>query len=165
MSDLAELERKQADAAKFALEMAEEKDPERLKEMAEQLQERCKDLEKMAKGMEAVWAPKGGEGGETRVVLTKEQRERIAEQTGVGIEVVTLMDTAERKWAQQMPTAEPRLIEKMAAKQAAQSRLIQETRTQVEKIIKQLEALDVPEIADQIAELKRDPTLGLDKKK
>jgi hypothetical protein len=35
----------------------------------------------------------------------------------------------------------------------------------VEKIIKQLEALDVPEIADQIAELKRDPTLGLAKKK
>jgi hypothetical protein len=64
-----------------------------------------------------------------------------------------------------MPTAEPRLIEKMAAKQAAQSRLIQETRTQVEKIIKQLEALNVPEIADQIAELRRDPTLGLAKKK
>jgi hypothetical protein len=35
----------------------------------------------------------------------------------------------------------------------------------VEKIIKQLEALNVPEIADQIAELKRDPTLGLAKKK
>jgi hypothetical protein len=165
MSDLAELEREQAEAAKFALKMVEEKDPERLKEMAEQLQERCKDLEKMAKGMEAAWAPEGSEGGETHVVLTKEQRERIAEQTGVGIEVVTLMDTPERKWAQQMPTAEPHLIEKMAAKQAAQSRLIQETRTQVEKIIKQLEALNVPEIADQIAELKRDPTLGLASKK
>src|SRR5258708_13827518 len=109
MSDLAELERKQADAAKFALEMVEEKDPERLKEMAEQLQERCKDLEKMAKGMEAAWAPKGGEGGETRVVLTEEQRERIADQTAVGIAVTTLMDPPEPNSAEQMPPALPPL--------------------------------------------------------
>src|SRR5437879_12606009 len=105
MADLAELERKQADAAKFALKMVDEKDPARLKEMAEQLQERCKDLEKMAKGIEAAWAPKGGGGEETHVVLTKEQRERITEQTGVGIEVVTLTDTPDRKWAQLMPGA------------------------------------------------------------
>ena len=51
----------------------------------------------------------------------------------------------------------------MAAQQAGQSRLVSETRTQVEKIIKQLKALNVPEIADAIADLERDPTLGTKK--
>ena len=165
MSSLSELERKQADAAKFAMKMVEEKDPEKLKEMAEQLQARCKELEKMAKGLEAAYTPQGPTGPETRVLLTPAQRERIVEQTGVGVEVVTLRDTSERTWSKQMPSVEPREIEKMAARQAAESRLRSETRTQVEKIIKELEKLNVPELAETIAELKRDPTLGLSKPK
>ena len=48
--------------------------------------------------------------------------------------------------------------------EAAASKLQSETRAQVQKIIKQLEALNVPEIADTIAQLKKDPTLGLARK-
>ena len=94
------------------------------------------------------------------------QRQRITEQTGVGIETVTLRDSRQKKWSRDLPLGkvEPREIERMAAEQAAQSRLIHDTRVQVEKIIKELKALNVPEIADQIAELERDPTLGLAKK-
>ena len=160
MADLDDLQRKQADVAKFAMKMVDEKDPERLKEMAAEVQARCQELEKMARGIEAAFTPPLSEGEEVRVMLTPAQKARITEQTGVGVEVVTLRDTKQRMWSKDMPRIEPREIEKMAAKQAAESKLIIETRSQVEKIIKQLEALNVPEIAETIAELKKDPTLG-----
>ncbi len=156
MSDLGELQKKQAEAASFALRMAEEKDPDRLKAMAEQLQARCAELGKMAKALEAALAPAGGGGGvETRVLLTAEQRKRIADQTGVGVEVVTLRDTSERAWSRDMGSMDPREIEAMAARQAATSRLKAETRARVEKIIQDLEKLESPELADTIAELRR----------
>jgi hypothetical protein len=75
--------------------------------------------------------------------------------------MVTLRDTAARPWSKQMAAADPREIEAMAAKEAAASRLKAETRDRVEKIVRELEKLDVPELADTIAELRRDPTLGL----
>jgi hypothetical protein len=129
--------------------------------MAEQMQARCAELGKMAKALEAAFAPQGAPGPQTRVLLTAEQRKRVAEQTGVGVEVVTLRDTAGRAWSRQMPAVEPRDVEAMAAKQAAQSRLKAETRERVEQIIRELEKLDVPELAETIAELRRDPTLGV----
>src|SRR6267142_466876 len=85
----------------------------------------------------------------------------IAEETGVGIEAVTLRDTPERSWSSQMPAVEPRQVEAMAAREAAASRLRSETRAQVEKIVRELEKLDVPELAETIAQLRRDTTLGL----
>ena len=166
MADIEEIKRKQADTAKMAMQMVDEKDPERLKEMAEQIQARCKDLEKMVRGLAAAITPQEQTGQEVKVMLTPEQKARVTEQTGVGIESVTLYDTKKRMWSRDLPLGkiEPREIEKMAAQQAAQSRLVSETRQQVEKIIKQLKALNVPEIAEQIAELERDPTMGLAKK-
>jgi hypothetical protein len=165
MSDMDDLERKQGDAAKLAMKMVDEKDPERLKEMAEQILEKTKELEKMARGMEAFYTPKGPSGEETYVVLTPEQRERIVETTGVGIEVVTLRDTPDVQWKKEMPKIEPRVIEKMAAKQAAESKLVSETRKAVEDVIQQLEKLNVPELQETIENLKRDPTLGRGKSK
>src|SRR6267142_890967 len=78
MADLAELQKKQAEAAKFAHSMASEKDPAQLKEMAEQLQAKCADLGRMARAIEAALTPAGGSGVETRVTLSPEQRKRIA---------------------------------------------------------------------------------------
>jgi hypothetical protein len=165
MSDMAELQRKQADTAKLAMKMVDEKDPERLKELAEQIQARTRDLEKMALNIAAAAAPQEQSGGaEVRVLLTPDQRERIAEQTGVGLEAVTLRDSGGKRWSRELPATEPRVVEALAARQAAQSRLVMETRTQVEKIVKQLKALNVPELAETIAELERDPTLGQGKK-
>jgi hypothetical protein len=155
MADLAQLLEKQADAAGLATRMAEEKDPQRLHEMAEQLRARCAELAQMARALEARFAP-GATGAETRVALTPEQRARIAEQTGVGMEVVTLRDTADRPWSRQIARLEPREVEAMAAKQAAESRLRMETRRQVEQIVGELEKLDVPELAETIAALRRD---------
>lgn len=164
MASLDELQRKQAEVAKFAVRMAEEKDPERLKEMAEHLADRCLELRKAARGIEAAFAPPPAQGGEIRVVLTPAQKERLTGQTGVGIEAVVLRETAQRRWSEEMPLIDPREIEKIAAQQAAESRLQSETRTQVEEIIRQLDALEVPELQGPLAELRRDPTLGLGRK-
>src|SRR5689334_7673709 len=113
MADVAELLKKQADAARLAISMAEEKEPQRLQEMAEQLRDRCAGLARMAQALEEEFASPAT-GPETRVALTAEQRARVVEQTGVGIEVVTLRDTADRAWSRQMPRVEPREIEAMA---------------------------------------------------
>jgi len=156
MGDLAILQEKQAEAARFATEMADEKDPQRLQQMAERLQARCAELGRMAKALEAAVLPAGAPGTETRVALTAEQRKRIAEQTGAAVETVTLQDTADRAWSKEMPKVEPREVEAMAARQAAASRLRAETRAQAEKIIRELEKLDVPELAETIAELRRE---------
>ncbi len=159
MAELAELLERQAEMARAAERMAEEKDPQRLAGMAEDLQRRAHDLEKMARSIETTFAP-AARGEAVEVVLTPDQRARIAEQTGVGLETVTLHDTAQKRWSTRMPHATPREIEQEAAREAARLRLVSETRTQVEKIIRQLEALDVPELADTIGSLRRDPTLG-----
>jgi hypothetical protein len=164
MSDLDDLMKKQAEMAKYATGMLNEKDPERLLEMAATLQERAKELERMGRAIEAFYAPKGGSGQETRVVLTPAQKERVTEQTGVGLDTVILRDTPEMQWSKKMSKVEPREIEREAAKQAAEARLVIETRIQVEKIIKLMEEQNVPELEETIAELKRDPTLGRGKR-
>jgi hypothetical protein len=156
MGDLTTLQEKQAEAARFANDMAAEKDPQRLQQMAEQLQARCTELGRMAKALEAAVMPGGASGTETRVALTAEQRQRIAEQTGAAVETVTLQDTPGRAWSKEMPRVEPREVEAMAARQAAASRLRAETRAQAENIVRELENLNVPELAETIAQLRRD---------
>jgi len=154
MADLEELLRKQADASRFAAQMAEEKDAARLLEMAGQLQTRCAELGRIAQALAGPQA--AAAGPETRVVLTPAQRERVTEQTGVGIEVVTLRDTPERQWSTRMPAADPREIEAAAAAQAAAARLRAETRAQVEQIVRELEELQIPELEETIAGLRRE---------
>ncbi len=162
---LEDLQKKQAEAAQFAMKMVKEKDPKVLQEMAEALQAKCAGLLNIAKSLAAAWPQAAETGPETVVKLTPAQRERIVEQTKVGLESVTLRDTQKMQWSKKMGSITPREVEAAAAKEAAQLRLISETRTQVEKIVKELKKLNVPELADAIAEMERDPTLGLSKKR
>jgi len=156
MADFADLQQKHADTARFAAAMAAEKDPQRLQDLAGELQKRCQELGKMARALEAALTPAAPSGPETRVALTAEQRKRIAEQTGAAIEVVTLHDSADRAWSKEMSKATPSEIEALAAKEAAASRLRAETRKQVEMIVREMEKLDVPGLAETIAQLRRD---------
>ncbi len=167
MADLAEIERKQAAMVKAAMKIAEEKDPEKILEMAAEVQKMGVELEKAARAFEAAMTPPESTGPEVVVKLTPEQKQRVTEQTGVGVEVVTLHDSKKRVWSHELSIGkvEPREIEKEAAKEAARLRLISDTKTAVEKIIKQLESYDVPELKPYIDELRKDPTLGRGKKK
>jgi len=167
MADLDELQKKQAEATKYAMRILEEKDPQRILEMAAEMQKKAAELEKMGRAIEAALTPDYGESKEVLVRLTPEQKDRITEQTGVGIEEVTLHDSKKRVWSQDFASGkvEPREVEKEAAKEAARLRAIAETKKNVEHIIKELEKLDVPELKETLDELKRDPTLGRHKKK
>src|SRR5947209_4721959 len=143
MSDMDSILKKQQECTHFALKMCDEKDPDKILEMAATFQKKAAELEKMAKAFEAAVlanAPKGT-GKETVVILTPDQRARITEQTGVGLETVTLRDTGEKMWSKEIAYAEPAEIEKEAIRQAAETVLTIETKKQVEKIIKQLEAV------------------------
>jgi len=162
MADLAELQKRQAEAAQLAARMAQEQDPDRILAMAAEMQRRAAEIEKMGRALEAALTPAQPAGGSVEVTLTKDQKERVTVQTGVGLEKVTLRDSDGRVWSRDLAVgrAGPREVEKEAAKEAARLRLIADTRRQVEAIAAQLESLDVPEISSAIAELRRDPTLG-----
>jgi hypothetical protein len=166
MADLAELQGKQAEAAQYATRIGEEQDPQRVLEMAAEMQKKAAELEKMGRGIERALTPVETTGAAVEVALTSEQKERVTRQTGVGLESVTVHDSKRRMWSRDLPLGkvDPREIEKEAAKEAARLRLISETRRQVEGIVQQLEALNVPELAETIAELRRDPTLGRGRK-
>ena len=162
MSDLASIQKKQAEAAKAAEKMVEEKDPQKILEMAAEMGKKAAELQKMALAFQAAMSPQEVTGKETQVKLTPDQKERVTQQTGVGLEEITLHDTKKRSWSRDFPLGkvEAREIEKEATKEAARLRLISDTRTEVEKIIKILEKLNVPELKETIEELRRDPTLG-----
>src|SRR5438105_12454198 len=98
MADMADIERKQADTAKTAQKLVQEKDPKRILELAEEVQKKTGELLKMALSFQAAMAPQETTGPETQVKLTPEQKERVTQQTGVGIEVVTLHDSKKRSW-------------------------------------------------------------------
>ena len=166
MADLEEIRQKQAEATRYAMRIAEERDPRRVLEMAAEMQEKAAELEKMGRALERALAPGETTLAAVQVALTGEQQERVTEQTGIGLQTVTLRDTSQRRWSRDLPLGkvDPREVEKEAAKEAARLRLVAETRRQVESIIQQLEALDVPELAETIAGLRRDPTLGRGKK-
>jgi hypothetical protein len=164
---LEDIQKKQAEVTRAAMAIAEEKDPEKILEMAAKVQKQALELEKMCRALEAAMTPPDFQGKETTVKLTADQKQRITEQTGVGIEVVTVYDNRKKVWSRELPLGrvEPREIEKEALKEAARLKAISVTKTQVEGIIKQLKAVNVPELADFIAELERDPTMGRHKKK
>src|SRR5437763_17059735 len=115
--------------------------------MAERLRESCVERANMAKALEAAMTPAGAAGPETRVALTPEQSKRVAEQTGVGVEVVTVRDTVARPWPQQMASVEPRGIEAPAARPGAAPRLTRETRERAGPGVRARERRGVPGVA------------------
>jgi hypothetical protein len=158
MSDLDDLQRKQADLARSAAKMANEKDPDALLKLAESIQERAAGLERMAKNIAAAATPGAGNTGpSTTVVLTRDQRERIAEATGIGLETVTVHDTRELKFSKDMSKIRPGAIEKLATLQAGQMKLEVEVKAAVEKLLKKLRSYERPELQETIDELARDP--------
>jgi hypothetical protein len=155
MADLAALLDAQARAARLAIEIGAERDLARIEELTARLQARCSELGAMTRALVAELAPPAS-GPETQVVLTAGQRQRVVEQTGVGVEVVTLKDEPGRAWSRQMPRVDPREVEAAAARAAASARLRAETRKHVAGIVRELEKLRSPELAETIAALRRD---------
>src|SRR5436309_7699536 len=99
---LEDIQKKQAAMARKAASLVDEKDPEKILEVAAKLQADALDLEKACRNLEAALLPPDFEGKETVVKLTPDQKARITEQTGVGIEVVHLHDSKKRVWSHEL---------------------------------------------------------------
>ena len=162
MASLEEIEKKQKDIQPLLKKIQEEKDPKEILRLADEIKERTQGLEKMAKKLEADILANTGHNpsGETRIILTKDQKERVTKATGVGLESIVIRGDADF-WGKKMPDTQKRVIEQLAIKQASEQALERETRKAVEKILKELKKIPdpVPELQDLIAQIEADPTL------
>jgi hypothetical protein len=131
-------------------------DPKKLMEKAAEFSKMAGELEVAAKRFEANFAQQGG--AEERVVLTSDQRERLAEVTGTPMEMLVVRDP-DGSFAKAMPGMQKMIIERMAAKQATASQTKKATRTALDKLVKQLKGLGVPELDPVIEAIEADPTL------
>ena len=157
MASLEEIERKQKSMQPLLEQIARETDAERVQELGKQIAQMAQELGQMAAGLESVYAQSKG-SGETRIALTKEQRERVAEATGVALDTLVLQgaDT----WDPQMPSMSPATVERLAMASVADRKLKEEKRKAVKAILKELEAAvgdsPAPETKAAIDQFKRD---------
>src|SRR5207302_6774298 len=87
MASVEEIERKQKAMQPLLEQIAQEKYADRILQLGKQIAEMAQELGRMAQGLERAYAQAGGGTGETRVVLTKDQRQRVAAATGGSVEV------------------------------------------------------------------------------
>jgi len=78
MASVEEIERKQKAMQPLLEQIAQEKDADRIQQLGRQIAEMAQELARMADGLERAYAQATGGAGETRVVLTKDQRQRVA---------------------------------------------------------------------------------------
>ena len=136
MASLEEIERKQKAMQPLLKEIAQEKDAARVQELGKQIAALAQELAQMGKAVEKAWAQPVG-SGQTRVALTKEQRERVAEATGAAVDMLELDDAG--RWDPQMPGMSPANIERLAMASVAARKLKEEKRKAVKSILRQLE--------------------------
>lgn len=157
MASLEDVERKQKSIQPLLEQIAQETNPDRVQELGKQIAQMAQELAQMAAGVEKAYAQTKG-NGETRVLLTKEQRERVAEATGVPLEALVLQGAD--VWDPQMPKMSPATIERLAMASVADRKLKEEKRKAVKSILKQLEAAvgddPAPETKAAINQFKRD---------
>jgi hypothetical protein len=158
MASLEEIERKQKAMKPLLEELARETNADRVQQLGKQLAEMAQELARMADGLQRAYAQPDGGTGETRIVLTKDQRERIAEATGVALDVLVLKGAD--IWDPQVPKMTPAIIERLAMASVADRKLKDEERKAAKEIVKELEtavgANAAPEARAAIDQFKRE---------
>ena len=156
---LAELQAKQEKLVKATAALANlADDPKALLERSAEIAEMAKEFQKAALRLSEELDPKGSGGREEVVVLTPDQRERVAQSTGVAMETLVVRD-ADGSFARAMPSQQKMVIERMAYRQATQLAAKKAKREAVEKLVKQLKKLDDPGLEDLIRSIEDDPSL------
>ena len=157
MASVEDIERKQKSMQPLLEQIARETDADRVQELGKQIAQMAQELGQMAAGLERAHAQSQG-SGETRIVLTKEQRERVAEATGVALDTLVLQGA--ETWDPQMPRMSPATVERLAMASVADRKLKEEKRKAVKAILKELEAAvgdsPAPETKAAIDQFKRD---------
>ena len=137
MASLEEIERKQKSVQPLLEQISRETNADRVQELGKQIAAVAQELARMGKGLEKAFAQSKG-SGETRVVLTGDQRHRVAEATGVALD--TLVLEGAETWDPRMPKMSPATIERLAMASVADRKLKEAKRKAVKDIVKQLEA-------------------------
>jgi hypothetical protein len=137
MASLNDIERKQREIRPLIVQLSHETDAARIQELAKRITEMTEELGRMARGLEKEFAVARG-SGQARVVLTKAQKERIAEAAGSAPEMLVLDDAA--AWDAKMPSMSPAAIEQMALASIAAGKMKAEKRKAARKILEQMEA-------------------------
>src|SRR3979411_263313 len=132
MASLEDIERKQKSIQPLLEQIARETNADRVQELGKQIAQAAQELAQMAAGLEKAYA-QGKGSGETRVVLTKDQRERVAEATGVALETLVLQGA--EVWDPQMPKMSPAVGERLAMASVADRKLKDEKRKAVKDIL------------------------------
>ena len=157
MASLQEIERKQKSMQPLLEQIAQETNADRVQELGKQIAQMAQELGQMAAGLERTYAQSKG-SGETRIALTKDQRERVAEATGVALDTLVLQGAD--IWDPQMPSMSPATVERLAMASVAERKLKEEKRKAVKAILKELEAAvgdsPAPETQAAIDQFKRD---------
>ena len=157
MASLEDIERKQKSMQSLLEQIAAETNADRVQELGNQIAQAVQELGQMAAGLEKVHAQSKG-SGETRVVLTKEQRARVADATGVALDTLVLQGA--EIWDPQMPKMSSATVERLAMASVADRKLKEEKREAVRSILKQLQAAvgdsPAPETKAAIDQFKRD---------
>jgi len=168
---LDDLKRKQEALVSRIEALQNETDIAVIQQAATELQAEGEELEKLAKAFQEQELERNGAGrrGNTEVVLTKAQRERIEEQTGVSMESLFIKDDAGIA-TKTMPMTDPRIIEYRALQEAKRKKLAAESdeilRAQLVDVFAAIESAS-PAAAEKLEELKADPSFlcGLLQKK
>jgi hypothetical protein len=157
MASLEDIERKQKSMQPLLEQIAQETNADRVQELGKQIAQAAQELGQMAAGLEKRYAQDKGTG-ETRVVLTKEQRARVADATGVALDTLVLQGAD--IWDPQMPTMSSATVERLAMASVADRKLKEEKRKAVKAIVKELDAAmgdsPAPETKAAIDQFKRD---------
>jgi hypothetical protein len=153
-----EIEARQKKIAKAAMELGKlADDPKALLARAAEIGKEAKELEKAANRFaEEIDAKIGGK--EEVVVLTPDQRERVAQTTGVAMETLVVRDR-DGSFARAMPSTQKMIIERMANQQATAIAVKKARRDAIDKLIKQLRKIEAPGIDEIIQAIEDDPTL------
>ena len=158
MASMEEIEAKQKKMIEMGLEMATiTDDPDKIIAMAEKMQKMGKELEKACKALAASFGDLP-EGEEVRVELTSDQRQRIAEATGVPMELLTVRDR-DGTFKASMPKRQKGEIERIAALHVTSKAVKKARDSALNKLIKTLEDLNEPSLHETIELIKEDPTL------
>jgi hypothetical protein len=157
MANADEILAQQQRLAKSAAELANyTDDPKKLMEKAAELTKGAEALEKSALRFQQEMSKSGGK--EEVVVLTPDQRARLAESTGVAMETLVVRD-ADGSFARAMPATQKATIERMAALQAGQLATKKGRTKALEDLVKQLKALDADGLDPVIKAIEEDPSL------
>ena len=155
---LEELQAMQKKLVKAAQDLANHADdPKTLLEKAAEISKGGKQLEESALRLQAQFDPAAG-GKEERVILTADQRQRLAEETGVALEALVVRDPT-GEFARAMPSTQKATIEKLAAREAAMLAVKKARGDAIEKLVKHLKSLEVEGLAPVIEAIEADPSL------